>query len=1431
MKQTKRILSLLLSLCLVLGLIPGTAFAASNNLPFTDVNTTDWFYDAVQFAYDKGMMSGTSATTFSPSSTTTRGMIVTVLHRMEGTPEATGMSFADVPAGQWYSNAVAWASANGVVSGYGNGKFGPGDAITREQMATILYRYSQSKDYDTTKSSDISTFSDAAQVSSYATEAMKWAVASSLISGVGNNTLAPKGNATRAQVATVLMRYCQNVVPSETVPDSTYTVTFDLNYGSNTQYDVKTVNAGESVSKPSNPSRSGYSFNGWYAKKSGGKQFDFKTGITSDMTLYAHWSSNNSSDGGGSYVPPSTTYYTVTFYMNDGTDAVHTTDTVAAGNSVSAPAQPTRSGYSFDGWYTDAATTSAYSFSSAVTENLSLYAKWSSVGEEPRPDGTLGVSFNLLIDKVITNSSEFKTQWIVSGSQPRKPADPISTIGTFAGWYDSPKCDATFNFDKPVTENTIVYAKWDIDKTDTDGDGLYDTLEGYIGTDPQRADTDGDGLSDYIELTIGTDPLVVDSDNDGVSDFDEDADGDGLSNGREVEFGTDPISIDTDMDSLDDADEVNRGTNPTLKDSDGDGADDGWEVRNGFDPLSFNASFTVTSNSAPVSPENPVAAQVNVTLDGDQAGTLDMQPIGYSDTPILSAAIPGYLGSAYDFTVDGTFGSATLTFTYDSNLGIVGEDFQPRIYLLDEETGQLDELPNQTISGNTVTATIPHFSTYVLLNSAEFDAAWDEEIKPPIGDGEDETSVLDIMFVIDYSASMDDNDPNQTFKPLSKAFISKLRDGKDRAGIVKFIARETLVSALTADKELLNSAVDSISYDDGYGSNSGTNGSAGIHMALEQLTTSASKYKYIVFITDGEDNRDSYSYDMLISTAINSGVTIYTIGMGNASEPILRKLADQTGGKYYHATTDASVDDFIDLDDVFADIEGETVDLTTDSNGDRIPDYYAKLIYEGRLKLSNGSAEFAGINFDSSPDIDGDGLLNGEELFIVQDPKTNRVYMSMISDPTLMHSDGDGIDDKTEIDNGTDPLKSEGYRKSAVDYLMDDDNFNYDYFVDNVYDDSLLYQIDAAFLDVITGTWNHKEIARDIIIDYFSTHVDQIDGATQKYLRAMIVENADRLLGMIESGKEGFEDIADKVGVVGDIKDLINAANGYETSLDALMVSYTRIVETVQIYDPNANIFITSTYKMREVNIAAVTSRSPLKSFDISELDKMGLALDVIGGAIDIGDTVMSFAKVQANHQVFEQNLDFLREVSDYGSRPFVKNAANDVLNALAEGYGTTMWSALLGDTGEMSVNVVITIASCNPYVGAVVIARDLIDMITGLSDRQKRESQMLVYESMATSANSLIVSNMYASNGVYFDRTGNATRYLTHLAQIRVLGEEKWKDAYTNGMNSWFRDDQEIIDSYNYVIGEIRTVARILELPMSSNLPSEQGSSGGGGW
>lgn len=179
---------------------------------FADVAADAWYADAVQYVYENGMMSGTSETTFSPDLTTTRGMIVTILYRMENEPAVTGTTaFTDVAADQYYANAVAWAAQNGIVSGTTATTFAPNNAITREQMAAILYRYAQFKGYDVSVKADLSVYTDAAQVSTYATDAMAWANGAQLITGTSQAMQTPASNATRAQVATILMRFCENI--------------------------------------------------------------------------------------------------------------------------------------------------------------------------------------------------------------------------------------------------------------------------------------------------------------------------------------------------------------------------------------------------------------------------------------------------------------------------------------------------------------------------------------------------------------------------------------------------------------------------------------------------------------------------------------------------------------------------------------------------------------------------------------------------------------------------------------------------------------------------------------------------------------------------------------------------------------------------------------------------------------------------------------------------------------------------------------------------------------------------------------------------------------------------------------------------------------------------------------------------------------------
>lgn len=190
--------------------VPAVPETPASGLPFADVAESYWAVEGIRYVYEKGLMQGTGATTFSPEATTTRGMIAAILYRLEGSPAVTGSQpFSDVSDTMYCADAVRWAEANGIANGYSDGRFGPGEPITREQLAAILYRYAVYKGYDVTEKADLSGFADAAAVSTYAVDPLAWANAVGLINGTAAGTLIPRGGATRAQAATILMRWLE----------------------------------------------------------------------------------------------------------------------------------------------------------------------------------------------------------------------------------------------------------------------------------------------------------------------------------------------------------------------------------------------------------------------------------------------------------------------------------------------------------------------------------------------------------------------------------------------------------------------------------------------------------------------------------------------------------------------------------------------------------------------------------------------------------------------------------------------------------------------------------------------------------------------------------------------------------------------------------------------------------------------------------------------------------------------------------------------------------------------------------------------------------------------------------------------------------------------------------------------------------------------
>ena len=346
----------------------------------------------------------------------------------------------------------------------------------------------------------------------------------------------------------------------------------------------------------------------------------------------------------------------------------------------------------------------------------------------------------------------------------------------------------------------------------------------------------------------------------------------------------------------------------------------------------------------------------------------------------------------------------------------------------------------------------------------------------------------------------------------------------------------------------------------------------------------------------------------------------------------------------------------------------------------------------------------------------------------------------------------------------------------------------------------------------VFGVWDLNELSRDILADYFLNYVENIEEQSKDNARSSFIDGLDNLLGMVKSGY----DVA-KFKFVKDIKNLISVINGYETTIQEISVQYVKIVkELVEIY-PDAGIMRVSTTKTTTFSANLVTKNSPLKTFDTVELGA-SIVFNALDALVDITDTIYTISVVNANTEAFNENIDYLREMYNNGNRKLITTAAGDIMNILAEGYGTTLAKAVGTDLGEFGLNVAISIAGCNPYVGAVLFVRDTIGFITGIKDVLMYEYQMLTYNCMSHSAKNLVEANKH-SDGSYYDRYGNLTRMLTHLARIRIMGEKKYAQFYNTGANKWFNDEQQITQNVNLSISIIKDKASDLNLLLNANL------------
>jgi len=630
------------------------------------------------------------------------------------------------------------------------------------------------------------------------------------------------------------------------------------------------------------------------------------------------------------------------------------------------------------------------------------------------------------------NDTIVEEQKIEKGQCAIEPEAPQKEGYYFVGWHldkNDKDYENSYDFNSAITSDMTLYAVW-IGNVDTDEDGLLDDLESIYGTDKNKKDTDEDGLIDYLEIFLFiTEPTLADTDSNGVNDGEEDFDYDELSNSREVELGTDPLSSDSDEDLLLDGEEVNTyETDPLDPDTDDDGALDGKEVELGTDPLSADKSFNISLEAK--SEEDSVFPSVDIELSGEQIDTLSIDPV--DDKMLFPETMPGYLGKAYEFKVDGSFSIATINFKFDSSK--LSEDSEPTIYYFNEEEQELEELET-TVSDDVASACVTHFSKYILIDRKIYQDTftWQDTWE------NDKTyTSAEIVMVIDDSGSLGGdygydaesgyflggNDPQHKRLEVARAFVEDA-NSTFKIGVVKFDGR---VDMLTPDllvcneegKESLKDILkitpvtdNSLSYNapDIFDSRGYTEMYTGIDAAFDLFSVNSGKedsvLRAMIVFTDGIAD-DTHMHNSVVTEANNAGIRIYTVGLGNSTAYFtnyLEPLAVNTGASFYY-TSDADK-----LMDIYQDI-GEKIDIEKDSDMDGIPDYY-----EDNMILFNG----VNIKLDkNNPDTDGDGIKDGEEVVLKYEYNENRSQVKVtgrlvLGNPLEVDTDDDGYGDNEDL--------------------------------------------------------------------------------------------------------------------------------------------------------------------------------------------------------------------------------------------------------------------------------------------------------------------------------------------------------------------------------------------------------------------------------
>lgn len=1312
--------------------------------------------------------------------------------------------FSDVKDNEYYAQAANSLSEMKILEGYEDGSFGAEKPVTRAEMAAIMCRMlgKAAASNKETQFGDVSA-------NHWAAGYINTASSEKIIEGDGNGSFRPEDNVKYEEA--IKMTVCA------------------LGLGEGAKQSTGDWSAGYIAVANANNITANLKGSKGQASVRGDIAVMIYNGLTKDIKK------PTASKAGGRYTSGLAVEIST---KTEGAEIYYTTD----------GSKPTADSHK----YTQAIKISKTTTLKAVTVvNKVLvsdeFTAEYTIGDSSRPGGSGGgggsssgsqytVSFDLNYEGATDTPA---SQSVKKGEYAKMPDDPERNGYAFMGWHKKDTEIDIFDFENTaVNSNLKIFAHWvdTNDTTDTDGDGLTDSFEYYFGTDKTKSDTDIDGLNDYFELYIlNTDPLKTDTDNNGITDNLEDADDDKINNADEYSIGTNAIYYDTDHDLLSDYDEINiYRTDPLKEDTDEDGVKDGDEVAIGSNPLALETSFKTKTDFGEPTKDNPVSIKVEAITDADGAGSLEAETVRWSDNCLISDSIAGYLGYAYDLKTEGNLKEAELIFEYDTALGAIGDDFQPRIYYLNEVTGEFEELPGQIVTDGKVIAKTTHFSTYILLNKVEFDKVWDTEIKAPT-QGESQISSIDVAFVIDSSGSMSGNDSRDLRKTLTSEMIKKLTEN-DRAAVVDFDDYARVFSEFTNDKNVLQSAVKRID------SSGGTAIYTGIGSALNLFDSIATdddsdKLKVMFVLTDGEDNYTSYDYSNLVQRAVAGNIQVYTVGLGTSiNEALLKDIAAKSNGKYYHATTAT------DLGDVFDDFELETIDYTTDSNNDGISDYYTKLINDGSLCLTNSSDELAGctdIFGEESADWDGDGILNGEEIEIIVG-SNNKPKIKMNSHPFWADYDSDGYDDYTELKiMKTDPLKYTLPYSNEYNKLIGDASTIYyskllsDNYADNWFNAGLINIFD----------WNKTKESEQVLIDYFYDYASQesisanAEAIAKQAKSETVIEAVNNILKITKNLK-GITDYATgiseldrkqekvknfKYNVFKGLPEIFKCANKKDTETALNLVSdaikdiqtgaglvedFNTTAEDIlgkvedntndalKILKIGKNVFNLMYKDGKMVNLPVPKAFSKFSKKYTKWMDKeafgginnsqlIGMTFDVVDLAANSAELYTTYAKLQANTEAYSEYIECIDYISENGNGvDFVKDAAGKVMKIVLEdgNFMQEYANTILQDSAKTFISIGTDVLSKIPYVAAIKTAIDLGISLSGVNKLSEGVVKSLMADSISDSFIYMMDSCVSSKNDIWFSVSGHdeAIKYLTQLAQSRIYGENIAKDFYS---------------------------------------------------